>query len=712
MKTSRVKEEERIERVIRGLLKQPENRRCINCNNLGPQYVCTTFWTFVCTTCSGIQYHDCLCIVKNISSREFTHRVKSVSMAKFSSEEADALQAGGNQRAREIYFKEFHQHMHSLPDNSNLHRLRDFIRHVYVDRRFTGERCTSSPSLSRLSLDDMDSFRSRSGSQKFVNTLQRSHSGILNSSGKFDERNLRYYLDEMRSPTYRRDNIRAAGYKRNPVQFEVVDDRIKDDSSGRGRRIEFQMSSSGDVRNRISPPKVHPAQEILGEKLPAQRLGEPLKASNKNDGDGLAEVEQKKVTSGSKGATPWTPGDQKALSSSSLIDFIPDPQPAEGTTTPQKQQTSPSNKGSSSELTTVKKMPPESPNPNTLEFLLFELGTPMTAPASNSSEVLNNSESDSPSTAPANDMSLMLIAPPLVQPAKTTLPTNDDALASASLPVTAPQDNATAAAPVAATQTIPVTSSESAVKETHFDMFRSMQQPEPSANSAVDNTLTAHWPAPPTQVLDNQRQQSTPSFAENAGLPNASALQLQPSQSISQPAQYSSFEVQSQPPTEVAKPSARKELPADLFTSSYPSFSMPVAGWQVGQLHTMRGPTHAMGCGLQYQPRPKPQQPFPNSSRASNPFDLNDDDNSRVQAPVLIESCPLVLPLHPSILGAFAGQHAALESMPPSGLYGTEKIGNSEAVFSSSSPNQLQSGLYTSPPTPNPLSTRSSNPFS
>ncbi|KAJ0709972.1 putative Arf GTPase activating protein [Helianthus annuus] len=49
----------------------------------GPQYVCTSFWTFVCTTCSGIH-------------REFTHRVKSVSMAKFTTQEVSALQGGGN----------------------------------------------------------------------------------------------------------------------------------------------------------------------------------------------------------------------------------------------------------------------------------------------------------------------------------------------------------------------------------------------------------------------------------------------------------------------------------------------------------------------------------------------------------------------------------------------------------------------------------------
>ena len=31
---SRVKEDEKNERIIRGLLKLPENRRCINCNSL------------------------------------------------------------------------------------------------------------------------------------------------------------------------------------------------------------------------------------------------------------------------------------------------------------------------------------------------------------------------------------------------------------------------------------------------------------------------------------------------------------------------------------------------------------------------------------------------------------------------------------------------------------------------------------------------------
>ncbi|KAL6215190.1 hypothetical protein ACLB2K_014621 [Fragaria x ananassa] len=163
---NRIREEEKIERIIRSLLKLPENKRCINCNSLiqddtrisivltcavfmqGPQYVCATFLTFVCTNCSGVH-------------REFTHRVKSVSMAKFTAEEVNSLQAGGNERARQVYFKEFDPQHHSFPDSSNIGRLRDFIKHVYVDRKYTGEKGVQK--LPKLRLSEEPDERRRVG---------------------------------------------------------------------------------------------------------------------------------------------------------------------------------------------------------------------------------------------------------------------------------------------------------------------------------------------------------------------------------------------------------------------------------------------------------------------------------------------------------------------------------------------------------------------
>ncbi|GKV30581.1 hypothetical protein SLEP1_g39381 [Rubroshorea leprosula] len=126
------REEERNEKIIRGLMKLPPNRRCINCNSLGPQYVCTNFWTFVCMTCGGIH-------------REFTHRVKSVSMSKFTSQEVDALQNGGNQRAREIYLKDWDMQTQRLFSSSNADKVREFIKNVYVDRNYAGGKSSNKP---------------------------------------------------------------------------------------------------------------------------------------------------------------------------------------------------------------------------------------------------------------------------------------------------------------------------------------------------------------------------------------------------------------------------------------------------------------------------------------------------------------------------------------------------------------------------------------
>ncbi|KAL5678651.1 hypothetical protein ACJX0J_014782, partial [Zea mays] len=92
----------------------------------GPQYVCTSFSTFICTNCSGIH-------------REFSHRVKSVSMAKFTSQEVSALLEGGNERAKEIYFKHWDL-QGPVIDSSDVHRLRNFIKNVYVERRYSDQR--------------------------------------------------------------------------------------------------------------------------------------------------------------------------------------------------------------------------------------------------------------------------------------------------------------------------------------------------------------------------------------------------------------------------------------------------------------------------------------------------------------------------------------------------------------------------------------------
>ncbi|KAI3802928.1 hypothetical protein L1987_31075 [Smallanthus sonchifolius] len=268
---SRLKEEERNEKTIRSLLKLPENRRCINCNSLGPQYVCTNFWTFVCTSCSGIH-------------REFTHRVKSVSMAKFTSQEVSALQGGGNASAKEIYFKEWDPQRQSFPDSSNVERLRDFINHVYVDRRYSAEKSFDKPSRVKGEAEDANQGGSRSLPFR---DGKNSEDGKLSNGG-----------------------------------FKVE-----------GKSLDHQIDS--DIS---SPPIIRPVREILGEKASPIRVIEPPKRNGSGPSDGTLRT-QRAVSSSSLGSSSGNPIELKR--ESSLIDFDAVPEPRSTAQVPQTQQTAP-----------------------------------------------------------------------------------------------------------------------------------------------------------------------------------------------------------------------------------------------------------------------------------------------------------------------------------------------------------------------------------
>ncbi|CAN1785357.1 Probable ADP-ribosylation factor GTPase-activating protein AGD14 [Linum perenne] len=403
------KEEERIEKIIRGLLKQSENRRCINCNSLGPQYVCTTFLTFVCTNCSGVH-------------REFTHRVKSVSMAKFSAEEVGALQAGGNERARQIYFKDWDAQRNSYPDGSNLHRLRDFIKHVYVERKYTGER--GHDMLRKLRVGESDEsydgrksgiFYGRSPSYGVTRSsgpgltkcpsyeVTRSPTYEVTRSPSFEDRrsvrdrygsnrrsadrSFRNYYDEMRNP-YQPESSRyvGVGFKKSPVRFEVVDDRYRDDEN-RNRKL-----SDSARLSRKDPSTVSGSRSPDSKKIPPVQVEEKSKANEGKEADVSASNEMA-TPSSSKAPTNKIPLEGKSQNSESLIDLNNDSTSKGVVPPPPTAQKLPSTDSSAG--SPVKKEP-LAPKPNTVEFLLFELSVPSVTPSSSNVPGVYNAQ---PSTA-------------------------------------------------------------------------------------------------------------------------------------------------------------------------------------------------------------------------------------------------------------------------------------------------------------------------
>nr|AVD53647.1 GTPase-activating protein AGD14 [Lilium pumilum] len=370
---NRMKEDEKNERIIRGLLKLPANRRCINCNNLGPQYVCTNFRTFICTNCSGIH-------------REFTHRVKSISMAKFTTQEVIALQEGGNQRAKEIYFKEWDAQRQPAPDSSNIDRLREFIKHVYVVRKYTGERNPERlpPKVKLGDREDtgeirkLDSYRGCSRSPPYDDR----YSDRLGYGGR----------NGPRSPD-------VGEYKRSPGRFEVVDDRRRDDRFGNGNqnrssegsrfpdgvpKQEGRSPNHQKETNVSSPPIVRPVRDILGDETPKLQVGDSPKSNSTRIPENSAQT-QRTLSSSSMGSSDGTSVQPKGLNSASLIDFSADPEPpvpaAAQQSVPQ-QTTSPLANGenwASFDITGQMKAPQVPANESTLESELGQLSALGTA---------------------------------------------------------------------------------------------------------------------------------------------------------------------------------------------------------------------------------------------------------------------------------------------------------------------------------------------
>eukprot|EP00904_Undaria_pinnatifida_P001696 jgi/Undpi1/11527/HiC_scaffold_30.g13824.m1 len=118
--------EKKLQNALRECQKKPGNKRCADCIERLPQWVVTDFNTFVCTACSGIH-------------REFSHRVKSISLATFTEDEVKGVKEGGNEISNNLYMARYRPgHDLPEPEGGKAQKHRDFIRTKYVDKRWYG----------------------------------------------------------------------------------------------------------------------------------------------------------------------------------------------------------------------------------------------------------------------------------------------------------------------------------------------------------------------------------------------------------------------------------------------------------------------------------------------------------------------------------------------------------------------------------------------
>lgn len=140
---------------------------------------------------------------------------------------------------------------------------------------------------------------------------------------------------------------------------------------------------------------VCPIKEILGENAPSLEVGKCSKASDGKDADDSAN-NQKIAPSGGQQCDDGNPVEQKKAHSESLENSNTDPEPTDTAVAAQQTQPITPSDGDNQPSTEppVEEKAPVAPPPNTLEFLLFELGASFMQSTNDTSS--NVSESNTP----------------------------------------------------------------------------------------------------------------------------------------------------------------------------------------------------------------------------------------------------------------------------------------------------------------------------
>ena len=113
--------QKQYQKILRTLMKNPNNRKCADCGEQCPVNVDTTHGIFVCASCAGIH-------------REFGDRIKSVSMASFTQDEISLLQKQTNEDFNKIFMAKWNPQEDPLPQNVDNNRKRAFLQLKYIQK--------------------------------------------------------------------------------------------------------------------------------------------------------------------------------------------------------------------------------------------------------------------------------------------------------------------------------------------------------------------------------------------------------------------------------------------------------------------------------------------------------------------------------------------------------------------------------------------------
>ncbi|KAK3036218.1 hypothetical protein RJ639_030374, partial [Escallonia herrerae] len=256
-------------------------------------------------------------------------------MSKFTSQEVEALQKGGNQRARDIFLKDWDPQRQRLPDSSNVEKVRDFIKTVYVDKRYAGGKISDKPPRDMQNLQNHEDETRRASSY-------HSYSQSPPYDFQYEER----HYGKLAPTLTRKPGSDRGNYERKFHSFmspsrlsdQIYEDRFANEGSN-PRVSDYSLSSGGDpFRSDTQSPTFQrdigfssPSSErdILSEDERQLKVNTCFDTNAKKDADHLTRP-QRTTSSGSFGSVNSNSMSFKSVTSVSSVELSVEPEQSFG----------------------------------------------------------------------------------------------------------------------------------------------------------------------------------------------------------------------------------------------------------------------------------------------------------------------------------------------------------------------------------------------
>jgi len=222
------KQDDKYSLAIRDIQAQDAaNKKCFDCEQRGPTYVNMTIGSFVCTKCSGM--------LRGINP---PHRIKSISMSSFTSEEVDMMRKKGNAWCNAVWLGSYQKSTMPI-DFKDDEKIKEFIIAKYEKKRYyVDESQANLPLMVKPTLGSSNSsLHSNTGSVDSHSSQHKLSSNYLIGS------TLKARVDSVNSVNISVSRPVSTAVAPNLISRPVVQE--DSNSIGKGSPVTIPASSNG-----------------------------------------------------------------------------------------------------------------------------------------------------------------------------------------------------------------------------------------------------------------------------------------------------------------------------------------------------------------------------------------------------------------------------------------------------------------------------------